>query len=517
MKRAQMMFRKLSAASAATFLLMGCAIHPLPFDDAQLANVAESNLARVTEAQEPVSGSISLYQAMARALKYNLDYRVEVYQRSVREKELRLAHYSLLPTAVAEAGFAKRDNFSASTSSVVDRRTGELVGGGSFADPNTSQEEHIRTADIEFSWHVLDFGLSYVRARQAADKVLIANEARRKVINRVIEDVRTAFWRAVTAERMVSRLRHLEGRTKAALANARSLANERQTSPITALTYERELIEIKRSIQELTRDLSVAKTQLAALMNVKPGTRFTLRYPARYRFTPRPPGSVKDMIWTAMNNRPELRDVEYRRRINFHEADAALLELLPGLQLYAGSNYDSNDFLLNSDWLSWGAKASWNLLKAVQYPAKRRVIEAQGELLDQRSLALTMAIMTQVHVSRVRFYHYLRELRTANEFFNVQRSLVEKLRAEFAAGRISEQTLIREEMNTLVAEVKRDIAHASLQNAYANIFASMGLDLYSDEMDAEMDVKSLAKSLRQVWLERGRISKAPRVVAVAHK
>lgn len=68
---------------------------------------------------------------------------------------------------------------------------------------------------------------------------------------------------------------------------------------------------------------------------------------------------------------------------------------------------------------------------------------------------------------------------------------------------ISEQTLIREEMNTLVAEVKRDIAHASVQNAFANVYASMGLDPYAADLPLDSDVQSLASALRKIWLERG--------------
>jgi FAD/FMN-containing dehydrogenase len=209
------------------------------------------------------------------------------------------------------------------------------------------------------------------------------------------------------------------------------------------------------------------------------------------------------MIWTAMTNRAEMKDVWYKQRINDHELDAAFLELLPGIQVYAGTNFDSNEFLYNHNWLNWGAKAGWNLLKVVQYPAKREVINGQGDLLDARALALTMAVMTQVHVSRVRFYHFQKELKTATEFLEVQTRLVALMRDEARADRISEQTLIREEMNTLVAEVKRDIAHASLQNAFANVYASMGLDPYAADLPFDKDVRSLASALRAVWLERG--------------
>ena len=177
--------------------------------------------------------------------------------------------------------------------------------------------------------------------------------------------------------------------------------------------------------------------------------------------------------------------------------------MLPGLQAYAGSNYDSNSFLLNSDWVNWGAKASWNLLKVFSYPARRDVIELQDEMLRQRSLALTMAVMTQVHVSRIRFIHAQKELKTASEYRDVQRRLLQQMRAEAAADRISKQTLIREQMNTLVAEAKYDIAYAQLQNAYANLFSSMGLDPYNWEIDRGQSVDAMASSLKQLWFERG--------------
>jgi hypothetical protein len=185
-----------------------------------------------------------------------------------------------------------------------------------------------------------------------------------------------------------------------------------------------------------------------------------------------------------------------------HEARASLLDLLPGLQLYTGPNWDSNSFLLNSDWVSWGAKASWNLLKAFQYPARRKVIEIQDDVLKARALALTMTVMTQVHVSRIRFHHFRQELQAADEYRSVQNRLTKQMRIEAAAKRISEQTILREEMNTLVAEAKYDIAYASLQSAYANVLASIGRDPYGDT-DRSHTVTEIAALLRNGWLERG--------------
>ncbi len=490
----------MAGSMAVAVLMGGCAITPMPLIEAEIGEKAGEALAHIDADQEPVEGPIDLYQAMARALKYNLDHRVEIMQGALRLKELDLAHFDLLPAALSQTAYAERDTFNASNS--IEVLPGDRAGNESLRN-STSQEKRIHTADIQFSWNILDFGLSYVRAHQAADRFLIAEEMRRKTAHRVIEDVRTAFWRAVSADRLLVKLRDLDRRVRHVQAHSRQISDERQTSPITAVTYERELIEIRRTIQEIERDLSVARTQLSSLMNLAPGTHFTLTHPARTSADFDMRMSVNEMIWTAVHNRPELREVWYNQRINQKELDAALLELLPGLQVYAGSNYDSNDFLFHSDWVNWGAKASWNVMRVFQYPRKRDLVETQDALLDEKSRAVTMAIMTQVHVSRVRFLQLRKEMSTAGEYLDVQRRLVGLMREEAAAERISEQTLIREEMNTLVAETRRDIAYASLQNAFANLHASMGLDALPLEHAGSITVGNLSAALRGMWIERG--------------
>lgn len=503
-------FAKPAGCALATMLLAGCAVSPEPLLELEVAQKVDDAYARMDADQEPVSGPIDLYEAMARALKYNLDHRVELMEAALRIKELDLSHYSLLPNAVAGAGYAERSNDSASNSVNV------ITGEESLAT-STSQERRNWTDDVAFSWNVLDFGLSYVRARQAADKFLIAEELRRKVAQRIVEDVRTAYWRAVSADRLLGKLRALDRRVRQVQADSREISQDRQTSPITAVTYERELVEIKRTIEEIERDLVVARTQLASLMNIRPGVKFALAQGAAHVRDVTPTISADDMIWTALQNRSELREVWYKLRINQNELHAAMLELLPGIGVTGGANYDSNDFLYNNNWLNWSAKASWNLLRVFQYPAKRDVIETQDALLDQRSLAVSMAIITQVHVSRVRFAQFQKELRTAIEYLEVQRRLVSLMREEASADRVSEQTLIREEMNTLVAETKRDIAYANLQNAFANLYASMGYDSVAPHVADEMSVASLSSELRALWFERGDYSAGRSVTASISK
>jgi outer membrane protein TolC len=498
----------LLGATMLTAAMTACTVKPQPLGQVELGAYAADKLRRVGSDQPLPGPRIDLYEAFARALKYNLDQRVEIMQTAVRARELSFASYSMLPNFVANSAYAGRDNYAASSSiSVLTQRQS--------LEPSYSQDKNFVYGDLSLSWNILDFGLSYVRARQAADAVLIAEENRRRVVSRIIEDVRTAYWRALTSERLASRLRALEGRAQTAIGDARRLYADRQTSPITALTYERELIEIRREIQRVEADLLVARSQLAALMNLPPDLPFRLAEMEGVEAGLKLGVAEADLVRVALENRSELREVAYRQRINAREATAALLELLPGINLIVGGNADSNRLLYNSNWVGWGARASWNLLNVFRYPERTGLIGAQDALLDKRALAVTMAVMTQVHVSRIRHALAMKEFETAAAFRQVQRRIVEQMRASASALSASEQTLIREEMNTLIAEVKFDLAHAAVQNARANVYASLGLDSFPLATIDGQDLPGLKQAVRASWLGIGAVfAEAPPIPRV---
>ncbi|MEL6288320.1 MAG: TolC family protein [Pseudomonadota bacterium] len=489
-------------AVTAALLLGGCAVLPEPLSEVEVASLAAEVDADVVSGQEEVNHRVTLYEAMSRAIRYNLDSRVEARQQALRERQLAVAHHGMLPKLVADSGYANRNNNSGGSSRRLPIGTGPIQ-----ADtPSTSSERGVASADLELSWNILDFGLSYIRAQQAADKVLIARENQRKVVHRIVEDVRTAYWRAVTAERLVGRLRELEGRVGRALRDTRSLAQDGDASPLTALTFERELVEIKTEIQRLTDDLAAARIQLAALMNVRPGKHFHVVIPYAQRPPPFVGLNAEGMVTHALERRPELLEVAYEKRINRKEARAAILELLPSVGASAGAHWNSNAFLFNQHHLAWGTQATWNLLKVFSYRDREAEIAARDDLLRVRGLAVTMAVMTQVHVARVRLIHTRRRFATARHYMNVQNRILGQIRSSLAAGKVSEQTAIREEMNTLIARVKLDLAYVDLQNAYGATFAAMGINPFANVDVDHGSLDQLAGSLREGWNGLGAVA-----------
>ncbi len=474
----------------ASFVISGCSFIPVPFSKEEIKQQAATDHATVTQNQEPVNGPISLYESIARALKYNLDFHVEFAQKILAETELDISRYELLPQLVAKTGYSGRNKFSGASSR-------SLLTGAQSLQSSTSSDRDIYNADLNLTWNVLDFGLSYIRTKQSADKVLIAEQEKRKVINRIVQDVRTAYWRAVSYDRLIKKLETLLNRVTRAIEESKQVEKQRLDRPLTALTYQRELIGIKRELEELQRDLSLAKIQLAALMNLRPGEDYELVIPDRSKeMANKIDISPEMMEELALESRPELRTVSYEQRINRQEAKAAILSLMPGLDINFGKSYSTNSFLFHNNWLSYGAQVSWNLLNVFKLPATNRQINARDKLLEARRLALSMAVMTQVHVGLAQYEHAQREYRTAAEYYETQQKILEQIQSGVKTKTVTEQSLIREQMNMMVAEVKYDIAYSDVENAYASIFAALGIDPYPINIDSDnSSVNTLSESI----------------------
>ncbi|MGH8489368.1 MAG: TolC family protein [Gammaproteobacteria bacterium] len=475
-----------------TGLVSGCALTPEVLREEEVKAQAANDYINLTKEHEPVTGPISMYEALARALKYNLDFRLELTKKVLALEQLNVSRYEMLPQFVSNLSYNARDKFSGASSR-------SLITGRQSLESSTSSDRDVGEVELGLVWNVLDFGVSYYRAKQAADRVLIAEEQKRKAVNRIAQDVRTAYWRAVSAERLKGQLAALMRRVALALSDSREVVRKRLDAPMSQLTYQRELLAIKRELHELQRDLELAKYQLAELMNLRPNARYELVVPERGELARAIKLGHVDMEQMALERRPELRELGYEKRINAQEARAAILELLPGVDLSITKNYNSNSFLFHNNWVNLGSRVAWNLLNLIRMPQKMEELKAQAGVLDAQRLALSIAVLTQVNVSLAQYGHAQNEYQTASEYQAIQQGIIRQVHAGVKVNRVSQQALIREEMNTLVAELRYDIAYADLENSYAGVYAAVGQDPLPGRVTAAQSVSQLTEALKAHW------------------
>ncbi len=452
--------------------LAACTVTPTPVTDGERQARVSADLAQLTRPVEPVTAPITLDEALRRAVLHNLDQRVKLMETAVAQGQLDVVRWDMLPQLSAQAGYRSRNNDAGSFSK-------NLSTGVENPDVITSAEDRTRrTAGLVLSWNVLDFGLSYARARQAADQTLIAAERQRKVLHNIRQDVRQAYWRAWTAQRLLPEVTRLETRTGRALGESREIERQKLAEPLVALGYQKSLLDTLRELATRRQELELARTELAALMGLPPGTAFRLapppaNDPVLLALVKTP---VEQLIERAFAARPELRQEDYQKRITAMEANKALLGLFPNLNIVGGRSYDSNHYLLNNTWNEVGAGLSLGLLKLFSLPDTLELVERQQQLDELRRLQLGMAIMVQVHLAVQRHALASDDLKLAAAAAGVEQRIVGQTRSAVGAQTAHPLDLARAEADGLLAEVRRALAEAEVQASLARLAASIGED-----------------------------------------
>jgi outer membrane protein TolC len=496
------------AVSLALSLAACGTVQPVAFTPEVKKERVATDLAKMYEEQEAISKPLSFEDAAARALKYNLDYRLKLAEQAFAMNMLDVSRYDMLPKMLVGAGWMNRNNDSGGTSVGIQSGIQTL-------SPSTSSERTHTSANAELSWSILDFGMSYYRSQQRADAYLIADERRRKVIQNIMQDVRIAYWRALGAQRMMPRVDALLVRAEAALIKSRQIEDQKLMAPPTVLSYQRALIDATTLLLQRRKELEQSRSELIALMNLSPGMSFTLA-DASNEPLPALPTNIEELERLAMEMRPEVNEEAYKKRITLNDLKVAQLSMFPNLSASIGLSQDSNKYLYNSSWIDSGLRLSWNLMKLPQWPALKRAIGNQASVDDLRRYAQGMAVLTQVRIG-VQNYGLSRvEYQMADQSASVDSRMLAYTRSAVRASTEGELEVIRAESRALLTEYQKSAAYAQAQAAWGRMYNSVGLDVLPSALESTT-VEGLSKAIKATVSEWQRVtfkSAAPRADAL---
>ena len=479
-------YKIITVSVIASFLITGCSVKPEPMLNEDVKKQIQKDLTTLSEVVQPVTKAISLEEAIQRGFNHNLQKRVKILETAMAHQQLDLVYYDMLPNLTTSAGYSERNNYAASASTSF--TNGEPQALGSNPQYSVSQDKQRTTADIGFSWNILDFGLSYVRAQQQADKFLIAQEKQKKVEHNLTQEIRRAYYQAVSSQDLLKRIQPMMGEVKKALEDSKQIQDQRVAkSPMEALSYQRELLDILRSLHTLENSLISAKIELAELMGLKPGIQFDLADKVEKNYElPTLDMNLDEMELIALENRPELAESRYQGRISEKELTAAKLKMLPGINLNTSLSYENSDYLLNNDWYSYGANVSWNLLNIFKAGSYNKLAKSQIEIAKEQNLALSMAVLSQVHLSIVKFNQAKKEYFLAKEYLVVADDIYDLTKIENDLNINSRLILIKEKLNNILATLRYSSSYANVQNSYGRIFASLGVDKNNTQTSEEI-------------------------------
>lgn len=492
-----------ASASLTVLLLAGCNINPMPISpDERLSSMLQDQTEMYAK-QEPITRPLTFYDALARALKYNFDHRLALMEAVLQDTQLEVATVNMLPKLTANAGYSFREQKLGSSS--ADFYTGQQT-----LRPSTSQDASHGLADLTFTWNILDFGVSYFQAKQQADRILIAQERRRKVVNNLIKDVLQAYWGASIAERLLPGLEPVLKEAEHALEVSRTIEGDRLQPVIAVLEYQRSLLRIIDQLKKLRADLLVAKPKLAGLINAPLHTNFTLAKPEK---TPEPPElntNIADLENLSLFYRSDLREEIYQERISRADVYKEMLKVLPGLTIPIGLNFDSNHFLVNNFWLEAGVRTSVNLVNLIAAPKIWKSAETQVEVAKIRRKALSVAAVVQVNVGYQQYIKALDSYKNAKELSKIDAGIYTATANQAASDAGSDLERIHAATAALASQLEKEQNLADVYGALGNIYASIGLDPVTGGIE-HITVRALAVHLEKTldsWY-KGYLPKLP--------
>lgn len=477
---------------AAVALLLGlsaCASVDLaPLSSAEIQKTVSEDRQALDKDLEPMAGELTLEEAIARAIKYNAERRVRLMEEAVAAGQFELGNFDMLPRLVASAGYRDRD------SDLISRSKDSVTGAPSLANPSISSSRSALSSELGFSWSLLDFGQSYYAAKQNADRVLIATERRRKALHNLIQDVRTAYWRVVAAEKLNASIRQTIRQGEEALADARKAEEEKLKSPLEPLRYQRQLLENLRMLELVEQELSTARIELAGLTQLPILQVRNLVEPRSTVSTVWLDTPVEQMETYALLQNPELRESIYNARIAQQETRRAMLKMFPGLSFnYAIKNSDDS-YLINQTWQETGVQVSFNLLGFLSMPAQRKLAEAGVTLAEQKRMATQMAVVSQVNIARLQYANAAAQFNRADAIASVDQRLADHVNNQVLAERQTKLDSVSQQTSYILSTLRRYQALSNAQAAGSRLQASLGLEL---PLDASRQA-SLAELKEQV-------------------
>ncbi len=474
---------RLLASASLIALLSACAVTPEPFTAEELSTQAARDREAMFKGGEPLSGPLSVSEAIARALKYNLDKRSKMMEEALALGQTDVDRWDMLPKLTANAGYSYRSEPNATVSHDV--QTGQR--GGAYS---VSADQRSKTTDLTMSWNLLDFGVTYYTAKANADRALVATERRRKAVHNLVTEVRFAFWRAAAYQVLNSEVDRAVSEAKDALGKARQVEKENLRAPAESLRYQKSLLETLRQLTAVQQELSTAQIELAALINVPPGTKLTLSVPAEMA-VPDWTTPLERMEELAFAQNPDLREQGYLSRIAVDDTKKAIVKLLPGITFSGGRNWDGNSFLMDNHWYEAGAKLSWNVMNVLSGKSQLDYAETNEQVADARRKALRMAVLAQVYVGERQFRNAVSQYQQSDELWQVDKRLFELSEARTANDAQGILERVAGRASAIASQLRRFQSYAQVEQAYAKIQATLGHDLTIDTVESG-DLKTLS-------------------------
>jgi multidrug efflux system outer membrane protein len=466
------------AISLITSLLVSCTIKPEKITNTEKIAATKATLNTLHIDDGSKEFKIDLRKAIALAMDSNLEYRIKKVQSALAYKQYDLAKTELYPNIDLKSDYNNRNRDYIKT-------LGDVSGGTSAAQsliPHT-----IKTGSVVFNWDILDFGLSYVRAKQAADRYLLAVEQRKQMAATIINDVIKNYTLAYYGQELNEQLQEIETSVNDAITITDKAIEQEVGERQLILGYRKALIEDYRQAKDNVIYFNQSRDKLLNLINYNAKVKMEdvqLKLAAPDPYLLKLPSLNSDLLHLdtiALFFRPELSESIYKIREIEKQKAVTILEKLPSLGFNLGYNYDSDKYLKFQNWWSHNLNLAWNLLHMATIPAAIDTVETQLETARLTHLASSAVILGEVRVLLYNYRMKKYDFHLAEDQSKFATNLYNHTLNLVTSGMGDEQTLVTDKLVALNSELSKLRSFVDARNLFEDLVLALGLYNYGGE------------------------------------
>ncbi len=446
---------------------------------------SEQDLAFVAKLPKGLEGPVTLQQAISFALAHNVETQLAEMQRAIQEEALTGKRLSMLPSLMAEYEVSGK-------SKSIPVRAEDPDTGATTLGPSISQDRTTQDVKVTLAWNILDFGVTYFKARQSLNRISIMEEQLRRAKQRLVLEVTKAYGEALVAGEAAGLSRGLLAKHDERLRTIRGAGTLGPDRRREGLKNEILTMEGMNELSRHETEYKTAKARLAQLLGLAPGADLTL---VRLD-TARLPAPIEETIQAlekeAILNRAELSEKDIQEHITADDARIALARLFPSPSVFLGFERNSNSFLTLNNWFSVGMNVSWNLFAIPQNLSDRKRSELGVDVVRMERMALATAILAQVHLSVLGYDEAVRQYLAKEDVAAKRQAYAQEMETALAQGQADPDLVLRERKAAFQARIECVRAYATLLTEREMVFNTLGRDPYQERGYAALQTPALA-------------------------
>lgn len=452
---------------AAALLSGGCFPEQVDARRERLLRV-EDEVMRTSSAHPAPPSELTLPQAIAYALEYNLAIRAAELDYAVKQELETGAALRMLPSLRANMEYGYRNRPDASWSQSV-------ISGKQSLEPSVSSEQKSRPSSLTVAWSLLDFGLSALRAGQAEEDTRQSGEQLRRLRQQIAMETTIAYYRAWSAAEVVREAGSLAQAARVQLSVVKSEAEKRNISRSEEAQRSMPLLLGLRALQDFGKEWQSARIALAKAMGAPGPEAISLPAYAEYEL-PRVELDVEALVTAAFANRPEMYQSDGTVRISEADAKIALLQMAPNVNLSMSFNRDEDKYLVYNNWMDTAVRVAWDVLSLPSRYKEKKAADRKVELSRARSEVTAASIMVQVNLAYWELRDAMEQVGLAGEIAEARRTMVASVEDAVAQGKSHGADVILERIRYIADYSAKCRARSEYMAAHARLEAAIGFD-----------------------------------------